>query len=167
MFIWTKIAIRLSTPCLWYSLYWCTIINQECTSTRSYISNAIYIYFRYNQSVGTIWSPYPRLRNVSMTPTGSPFLKYVFVPWALPDRGRGGRCKGLPWWFRPLFSRSKWAISCFFCFFSWAGGSEHLPGWFVHFLAHFGSVENEWKRLSLKKCSTVPIWHRGEGESSL
>ena len=55
------------------------------------------------------------------------------------------------------FFTSKWAISCFF----WE--SEHLPGWFVHFLAHFGNVKNRQQNRARKKCSTMPDWQRGEG----
>ena len=37
-----------------------------------------------------------------------------------------------------------------------------LPGWFVHFLAHFGNVKKPIKEIgSEKKCSTVPVWQRG------
>ena len=35
---------------------------------------------------------------------GSPFLRCVVSIWALPERGEGGGCKGLPEWFGVLFS---------------------------------------------------------------
>ena len=52
--------------------------------------------------------------------------------------------KGLPGLFVALFPTSKGTNSCF------SGGSEWLPGWFVHFLAHFGNIKN------IKKCPTLP-----------
>ena len=40
-------------------------------------------------------------------------------------------------------------------------GCEGLPGWFVHFLAHFGNVKKQIKQSkeigSNKKCSTVSV----------
>ena len=30
-------------------------------------------------------------------------------------------------------------------------GSERLPGWFVHFLAHFGNVKKQMKKIGSKK----------------
>ena len=76
-----------------------------------------------------------------------------FHIWALPvgvGVGGGGvkRLAGMAW-------------STFFAhpngqFLVW-GGSEHLPGRFVHFLAHFGNVKNRWNK-ARKKCSMVPLW---------
>ena len=62
------------------------------------------------------------------------FFKYVVPLWALPIRGGVGET--LAWdGLEDFLSQSKLALSCF------KGGSERLPGWFVHFLAHFATWE--------------------------
>ena len=58
-------------------------------------------------------------------------------------------------WFGAVLSTSKWAVSCF-------RGGGMLPGWFVHFLVHFGNDkktdEKNWVVKSAPRCL---FWQRG------
>ena len=57
---------------------------------------------------------------------GSPFLKFVVSIWALPVN--------MVWSTFFVHSNGQFLV---------LGGSKQLPGWLVHFLAHFGDVKKQ------------------------
>ena len=78
--------------------------------------------------------------------------------------GGGGVCvsKRLPRWLGALFVHIQIGN---FLFGGGGGGSELLPGWFVHFVAHFNNVNKHMKKFGLKKSVPRCPFDRGGGMS--
>ena len=88
---------------------------------------------------------YIRLKHLRKASKGRHFFKCVVSMWG----GANACSDGLEHFFHVQMGN--------FLFFFWE--SERLPGWFVHFLAHFGNLKRLMKGIaSEKKYSTVPVW---------